>query len=71
LLVPQTTFGVLLVCPGGGPDYVDSRATFAGDRLPREGEEVEVVRGDGTRTRALVRLVEDEGDPPITAALIE
>lgn len=69
--MPQTTFGVLLVCPGGGPDYVDSRATFTGDRLPEEGEQVEVVRGDGTRTRALVRLVEAEDDPPITAALTE
>jgi hypothetical protein len=67
-----TTFAVLLVCPGGGPDQLDSGATFNGDRLPAEGEEIEVIRSDGgRRARALVRLVEVDSDPPITAALIE
>lgn len=50
---------------------MDSGATFTGDNLPREGDEVEVVRSDGERTRALVRLVGADEDPPITAVLIE
>ena len=65
------TFRVLLVCPGGGPGRLDTRASFAGRRLPVEGEEIEVVRSDGTRARALVRLVDGDDEPPITADLVE
>ena len=69
--MPPKTYALLLVCPGGGPGYVDAAAKLEGGRLPREGEEVEAIRGDGSRARALVRLVEPDEDPPITAALTE
>ena len=67
----NVTFRVLLVCPGGGPGQLDARASFEGSRLPVEGEEIEVVRSDRTRARALVRLVETDDEPPITADLVE
>jgi len=69
--VAEATFGVLLVCPGGGPGQLDAGATFAGERLPAEGDEIAVLRSDGAKARAIVRLVEPEENPPITAALIE
>jgi hypothetical protein len=65
------SFGVRLVCPGAGPGPLDVDSTFAGDRLPREGEEIEVIRSDGSRVRATVRLVDPGEEPPIEAALIE
>ena len=67
----EATFGVLLVCPGGGPGTLDTAASFTGGRLPIEGEEIEVLRSDGSRARALVRLVDTDDEPPITAALAE
>jgi hypothetical protein len=69
--VTATTFDVRLVCPGGGPDQLDLGATFSAERLPREGDEIEVIRGNGAPARAVVRLVEADSDTPITAALLE
>jgi len=64
--VPEAAFRVLLVCPGGGPDFVECGASYRGERLPHAGDEIEVVRSDGRRARALVRIVEAAEDPPIT-----
>lgn len=67
----ETRFGVLLVCPGGGPGTLETDASFCGVRLPAEGEEIDVVRSDGSRVRARVSLVDADDEPPITAALVE